>query len=61
MPLYDKEKLDNRGKVIVKCCYGAKCRFLHKGNYVLARTPSYVIDHMVEREIAQMVATMTTK
>merc|ERR1712216_991083 len=52
----NKEKLDPAGRVIVKCRYGAKCRFVHQGDHVRARTPPYVIDRMVDRELTRMIA-----
>ena len=57
----NKEKLDRAGKVIVKCRYGTKCRFLHQGDYVRARTPAHVIERMVDLELARMLASMKTK
>ena len=51
----DKEKLNRAGRVIVKCpyMYGARCRFLHKGDHVRTRTPPYyVIDRLVNCELA---------
>ena len=57
----NKEKLDRAGRVIVKCRYGTKCRFLHQGDYVRARTPAHVIERMVDLELARMLASMKTK
>ena len=59
--LCNKEKIDKHGKVIVQCCYGTKCRFLHKGDKVRARTSYYVIDRMIDQELARMVSTMKTE
>ena len=57
----NKEKLDRAGKVIVKCRYGTKCRFVHQGDYVRARTPPHVIKRMINDELARMLASMETK
>ena len=57
----NKEKLDRAGRVIVKCRYGAKCRFVHQGDYLRARTPAHVIERMVDHELARMLASMATK
>ena len=57
--LCNKEKIDKHGKVIVQCCYGTKFRFLHKGEKVRARTSeAYVINRMIDQELARMVSTM---
>ena len=57
----NKEKLDRAGRVIVKCRYGTKCRFLHQGDYIRSRTPAHVIERMVDAELAHMLASMKTK
>ena len=57
----NKEKLDRFGRVIVKCRYGAKCRFVHQGDHVRARTPAHVVKRMVDSELARMLASMETK
>ena len=57
----NKEKLDRAGKVIVKCRYGTKCRFVHQGEHVRARTPAHVVKRMVDLELARMLASMETK
>ena len=57
----NKEKLDRAGRVIVKCRYGAKCRFVHQGDHVRARTPAHVVKRMVDLELARMLASMETK
>ena len=57
----NKEKLDRVGRVIVKCRYGTKCRFIHQGDNVRARTPTHVIERMVDRELNRMLASMATK
>ena len=57
----NKEKLDRAGRVIVKCRYGTKCRFLHQGDYIRSRTPAHVIERMVDLELARMLASMKTK
>ena len=59
----NKEKLDRAGKVIVKCRYGTKCRFVHQGEHVRARTPAHFIERKVDLELARicMLASMETK
>ena len=57
----NKEKLDRAGRVIVKCRYGTKCRFVHQGERVQKRTPAHVIERMVDAELAHMLASMKTK